>query len=61
MVDEHEGELQHLPWSAKSPGLNIVELFWSVFETRARNRFQSPTFLKQLEDVLQEKLYKIPL
>jgi hypothetical protein len=26
-----------------------------------RNRFPPPTFLKQLEDVLEEKWYKIPL
>jgi hypothetical protein len=26
-----------------------------------RNRFPSPTSLKQLEDVLQEEWYKIPL
>jgi hypothetical protein len=26
-----------------------------------RNRFPLPTFLKQLEDVLQEEWYKIPL
>jgi hypothetical protein len=25
------------------------------------NRFPPPTYLKQLADVLQEKLYKIPL
>jgi hypothetical protein len=30
-------------------------------ETKARNRFSSPTSLKQLEDVLQEEWYKIPL
>jgi hypothetical protein len=30
-------------------------------ETRARNRFSLPTSLKQLEDVLQEEWYKIPL
>jgi hypothetical protein len=37
------------------------EIFWSVWETRVRNRFPPPTFLNQLEDVLQEKWYKIPL
>jgi hypothetical protein len=29
----HEGELQHLPWPEKSPGLNIVEPLWSVLTT----------------------------
>jgi hypothetical protein len=23
--EEHEGELQHLPWSAESPDMNIIE------------------------------------
>jgi hypothetical protein len=58
---DHEGELQHLPWPAKSPDLNIIELLWSVLETRTRNRFPPPTSLKQLQDVLQEDWYKIPL
>jgi hypothetical protein len=30
-------------------------------EARVRNRFPSPTSLKQLEDILQEEWYKIPL
>jgi hypothetical protein len=46
--EEHEGELQHLPWTAKSPHLNITEPLWSVLKTRARNRFPPPSSLKQL-------------
>jgi hypothetical protein len=41
--------------------LNITEPLWSVLKTRVRNRFPPPTSLKQLEDVLQEEWYKIPL
>jgi hypothetical protein len=41
--------------------LNIIEPFWSALESRVGNRFPSPTSLKQLEEVLQEELYKIPL
>jgi hypothetical protein len=41
--------------------LNIIEPLSSVLETRVRNRFPPPTSLKQLEDVLQEEWYKIPL
>jgi hypothetical protein len=26
--EEHEGELQHLPWPAQSPYLNIIETIW---------------------------------
>jgi hypothetical protein len=57
----NEGELQHLPWPAQSPDLNIIQPLWSVLETSVRNRFTPPTSLKQLEDVLQEEWYKIPL
>jgi hypothetical protein len=49
----YEDELEHLSWPAQSPYLNITEPFWSVSETRARNRFSPPTSLKQLEDALR--------
>jgi hypothetical protein len=58
MVEEHEGELQHLPWPTQSPDLNITEPLWSVSETRVRSRFQS---LRQIEDILKEKWYEISL
>jgi hypothetical protein len=51
--EEHEGELQHLPWPAQSPHLNVIEPFLSVLESRLRNRFTSPAFLKRVEYVLQ--------
>jgi hypothetical protein len=41
--------------------LNIIEPLWSVLETKVRNRFPTPTSLKQLEDVFQEEWYKILL
>jgi hypothetical protein len=59
--EEHEGELQHLPWPAQSPDLNITGPLWSVLETTVRNRFLPPTSLKQREDVLQEEWYEIRL
>jgi hypothetical protein len=54
--DEHEGELQHLPWPAQSPDLNITDPLWSVLWTRVRKSFPTPTSLKQPKDVLQEKV-----
>jgi hypothetical protein len=59
--DDHEGELQHLPWPTQSADLNITEPLWSLLETRLRNMFPPPTSLKQLEDVLQGEWYNIPL
>jgi hypothetical protein len=59
--EEHEGELQHLLWPAQSPYLNIIEPLWSVAENRVRNRFPPATSLEELEFVLQEGWYKIPL
>jgi hypothetical protein len=57
-LEEHEGELQHLPclpWPAQSTDLNITEPLWSVLEPRLRIRFPPPTFLTQVEDVLREE------
>jgi hypothetical protein len=59
--EEHEGGLQHLPWSAQSPDLNIIEPLWSVLETKMRNSFLPPASLKQFADFIQEKWYKIKL
>jgi hypothetical protein len=39
----------------------MVGPFWTVLETRVRNRFPFPTFLKQLEDVHQVEWCNIPL
>jgi hypothetical protein len=41
--------------------LNIIEPLWSVLEIRESNRFPPPKSLKELEDVLQDERYKIPL
>jgi hypothetical protein len=59
--EEHEGELQHLPWPEQLPDLKITEPLWSVLKTRVRNTFPPSTSPRQLEDVLQEEWYKIPL
>jgi hypothetical protein len=56
--EEHECEIQHLPWPAQSSDLNITGPLWSVLETGVRNRFPPPTSLKQLEDAPQEEWYK---
>jgi hypothetical protein len=59
--EEHEGEFQHLSWSAQSPEFNITAQLWSVLETRMTNRFPPPTSLKQLEDAPLEEWHKITL
>jgi hypothetical protein len=58
--EEREGE-RHLPWPPQSPDLSVIEPLWLVLETRVRNRFPLLTSLKQLEVVLQDEWYKIPL
>jgi hypothetical protein len=59
--EEHEGYLQHFPWPTHSPDLNNIEPLWSVLETRVRNSYPPPIFLKQLEESFQKEWYKIPL
>jgi hypothetical protein len=51
----HEDALQHFPWPAQSPDLNIIERLWSVLDSRMRSRFPPHSSLKQSEDVLQEE------
>jgi hypothetical protein len=41
--------------------LNIIETICSVLEATVRSRSPPPISLKQLENVLQEEWYKIPL
>jgi hypothetical protein len=59
--DKYEDALQHLPWSAQLPDLNVIETPWSVLESRVRSRLPSPSSVKQLEDVLLEKQRSITL
>jgi hypothetical protein len=40
---------------------HITAPLWPALETKMRNRFTTPTSLKQLEDVYQAKLYRNPL
>jgi hypothetical protein len=59
--EEHENVLQHHPWPAQLPDINIIEPLWSVLESWVRSRLPPPSTLKQLEDVLSEDWYRIPL
>jgi hypothetical protein len=59
-VEEHKDALHHLPWPSWSPDLSIIKPLWSVLESRVRSRYPPPS-LKQLEDVLHEEWYRIPL
>ena len=59
--EEHRVEVQHLPWPAQSPDLNIIEHLWSILETRLRRRFPPPSSLTELADALHEEWCNIPL
>jgi hypothetical protein len=59
--EEHEAALQHIPWPAQSPDLNIIEPLWSVVESTMRNIFPPPSSVMQPEDVLREEWYSIPV
>lgn len=59
--DEHESEVEHLPWPAQSPDLNIIEPLWGVLEERVRKRFPPPASRSDLATILQEEWLKIPL
>ena len=59
--DEHDSEVEHLPWPAQSPDLNIIEPVWGLLEARVRKRFPPPRTRAELVTVLQEEWLKIPL
>jgi hypothetical protein len=45
---KHEVTLQHLPWPAQSPDLEVIETLWSVLESRVSSKITPPSSLKQL-------------
>jgi hypothetical protein len=44
--EEHEGELQHRPWPAQLPYLNIAEPLWSVLETKSKEEISTSNISK---------------
>ena len=55
----HEDALQHLPWPAESPYLNIIKPLWSVVKSTVRSTFTPPSSVMHLEDVLHKEWYNI--
>ena len=58
--DEHESKVEHLPWPAQSPDLNIIEALWDVLEERVRKRFPTPESHSDLATVLEKEWHKNP-
>jgi hypothetical protein len=50
--EEYEDTFQHHPWPTQLPELNIIELLWSVSESKVRSRIPPPSSFKQLQYVL---------
>jgi hypothetical protein len=53
-LEEHEDALQHLPWPAQLPYLNIIQALWSVLESKVGCRFHPVSSLRQVEDVFHD-------
>ena len=51
LSEEHEDALQHLPWPAQSPDLNIIEILCLVSKSGVRSSFQTPPSLSIIEYV----------
>jgi hypothetical protein len=58
--DEHEDALQHLPWPAQLPD-KYHQTIVVIFREYGEKQIPPPSSLKQLEDVLHEQRYNIPL
>jgi len=58
---EHEDALEHLPWPAQSPPLNVFEPPWRVLESRMRSRLPPPSSPEQTEDFPNKEWYSTPL
>ncbi|KAK7146307.1 hypothetical protein R3I93_013905 [Phoxinus phoxinus] len=59
--DEHESKVEHLPWPAQSPDLNIIETLGGVLKEQFRNCFLPPAPHSDLATDLEEEWLKIPL
>jgi hypothetical protein len=59
--EDHEDALQHLPWPAQSPDLNIIKPLWPVLDSTVISTVPPPSPLKQPEDVLHGQWHSIPL
>lgn len=58
--EEHDKELQVLPWPPNSPDLNPIEHLWDVLETQVQSMEASPCNINDLKDMLLTSWCQIP-
>uniref|UniRef100_A0A3Q1K3H4 Uncharacterized protein n=1 Tax=Anabas testudineus TaxID=64144 RepID=A0A3Q1K3H4_ANATE len=58
--EEHDKELQMLPWPSNSPDLNLIDHLWDMLETQVQSVEAPPCSLQDLKDMLLTFWCQIP-